>query len=93
MTNGLVNIGFSLPKEDSSSIPSTATSKKLERQYKVIVVDAVSVKPKSMKIRGLRAYGYGCQIKNLLLDTSLLLLCLIGGKDPKLLESARRLNA
>ena len=52
MTNGLVNIGFSLPKEDSSSIPSTATSKKLERQYKVIVVDAVSVKPKSMKIRG-----------------------------------------
>ena len=52
MTNGLVNIGFSLLKEDSSSIPSAATSKKLERQYKVIVVGAVSVKPKSMKIRG-----------------------------------------
>jgi hypothetical protein len=51
MTNGLVNIGFSLLKEDSSSIPSAATSKKLERQYKVIAVDAVSGIAKSMKIR------------------------------------------
>jgi hypothetical protein len=35
----------------------------------------------------------GAKIKNLLLDTNLLLLYLIGGEDPKLLESARRLNA
>ena len=35
----------------------------------------------------------GAKTKNLLLDTNLLLLYLIGGKDPKLLESARRLNA
>lgn len=47
----LVTIGFSLPKEESNSILSPATSKKLERQYKVIAVDAVSGKPKSMKIR------------------------------------------
>ena len=35
----------------------------------------------------------GAKTKNLLLDTNLLLLYLIGGKDPKLLENARRLNA
>ena len=35
----------------------------------------------------------GAKTRNLLLDTNLLLLYLIGGKDPKLLESARRLNA
>lgn len=35
----------------------------------------------------------GAKTKNLLLDTNLLLLYLIGGKGPKLLESARRLNA
>ena len=47
----LVTIGFSHPKEESTSILSPATSKKLERQYKVIAVDAVSGIPKSMKIR------------------------------------------
>ena len=35
----------------------------------------------------------GAKTKNLLLDTNLLLLYLIGGKEPKLLENARRLNA
>lgn len=46
----LVTIGFSLPKEEPSSILIPAT-KKLDRQYKVIAVDAVSGQPKSMKIR------------------------------------------
>ena len=35
----------------------------------------------------------GAKTRNLLLDTNLLLLYLIGCKDPKLLKSARRLNA
>ena len=35
----------------------------------------------------------GAKTKSLLLDTNLLLIYLIGGKDPKLLEGARRLNA
>lgn len=35
----------------------------------------------------------GSKSKNLLLDTNLLLLYLIGAKDPKLFEGARRLNA
>lgn len=35
----------------------------------------------------------GPKSKTLLLDTNLLLLYLIGGKDPKLLDRARRLNA
>lgn len=47
----LVTIGFSLPKEESTSILSPATSKKLERQYKIVAVDAVSGQPISMKIR------------------------------------------
>lgn len=47
----LVTIGFSLPKEESTSIISPATSRKFERNYKVVAVDACSGTPLSMKIR------------------------------------------
>lgn len=47
----LITIGFSLPKEEPTSILSPATSKKLGRQYKIIAVDAVTGQPISMKIR------------------------------------------
>jgi hypothetical protein len=47
----LVTIGFSLPKEESTSIISPVTSRKLERNYKVVAIDAYSGTPLSMKIR------------------------------------------
>lgn len=47
----LVTIGFSLPKEESTAIISPATSRKIERNYKVVAVDAYSGAPLSMKIR------------------------------------------
>lgn len=47
----LVTIGFSLAKEESTSILSPATSRKLARQYKIIAIDATSGQPVSMKIR------------------------------------------
>jgi hypothetical protein len=50
----LVTIGFSLPetKEVSTSVIfSSKTSHELSRHYKTVIIDAVSGKPDSMKIR------------------------------------------
>jgi hypothetical protein len=46
----LATIGFSLPKEESTSTLITATKQHM-RHYKVIAVDAVSGQPISMKIK------------------------------------------
>jgi len=50
----LVTIEFSLPetKEDSTSVIfPTKTSRELSRRYKTVIIDAVSGKPDSMKIK------------------------------------------
>lgn len=47
----LITIGFSLAKEESNSILSPSTSRKFERNYKIVTIDAHSGTPLSMKIR------------------------------------------